>query len=237
MLYIQKPENIDVVILCGGKGERLRSLVNDRPKPMAEFREQPFLTLLMRYAHRFGFEKFILATGYKGGVIKKYYRRRKLPWKIIYSTEKNLLGTGGALKKAGRLIKGRYFLVMNGDSFCRLNIKKMLDFHFRKKALLSLGLVRAGNINCGKVVLDKSQRIMSFEEKARGREKKWCSAGIYIMDKDIFSFMKKRKRFSLEYDLFPEVINTKRCFGFKQKLNLVDFGTPTGYQRAKRLFS
>jgi len=230
-------KGIDVIILCGGRGKRLRAIVNDRPKPMAEFDQRPFLSILMEYVASFGFQRFILCTGYMAETIRKYYSASSLPWEILFSEEKKALGTGGAIKRAESLIRSDPFIVMNGDSFCRLDLDKFVNFHLKKRALLSIALVDSkNNKNCGKVILDETQRIIRFKEKAISTVKHFNSVGIYLMDKDFFSYMKKGNKFSLEYDLFPCIID-KRCYGFKQDADLIDFGTPIGYKRAQYLFS
>jgi NDP-sugar pyrophosphorylase family protein len=230
-------KKIDVLVLCGGKGERLRSILKNRPKPMAVFGGRPFLSLLMEYVASFGFRRFILCTGYKGDFIKRYYSTQSLPWEVLCSQEKKPLGTGGAIKKAKSLIKSNFFLVMNGDTFLRLDLNKFINFHLRKKALLSIALVDKGdNRNFGKVTLDSRQRIIVFKEKAKSEFENFYSAGTYLMDKDIFSFMPIKQAISLEHDFFPQLID-KKCYGFKQNLDLIDFGTPSGYRRAKQLFS
>lgn len=232
-----RAKDIDVVILCGGKGERLRSIVNDRPKPMAEFNERPFLSLLVEYVASFGFRRFILSIGYKGEAIREYFGAGVNACDILYCEEKEALGTGGAVKKAKPLIRSNPFLVMNGDSFCRLDLRKFIDFHIKNRALLSIALVsQRGNQNSGKVKIEAAGRIARFEEKKARGAGHFDSAGIYLMDKSIFSFMGKKKKFSLEYDLFPAILE-KRCYGFKQKLDLVDFGFPEGYLRAQKMFS
>jgi len=233
----EKAKGIDVVILCGGKGERLRSIVNDRPKSMAEFNEKPFLSLLVEYVASFGFRRFILCIGYKGKVIREYFSVGIGTTKILYSDEKEALGTGGAIKKAKPLIRSNPFFVMNGDSFCRIDLHKFIDFHLKKRALLSIALVSQDwNQNSGKVMLDGMDRIIRFEEKKSAGTGHFDSAGIYLMDRDIFSSMRREKKFSLEYDFFPLVLD-KRCYGFKQRMDLIDFGMPEGYLRAKTMFS
>lgn len=231
-----KPKDIDTVILCGGRGQRLRSLVSGRPKPMCEFGGRPFLSMLMEYAAVFGFRRFILCAGYRGGMIKKYYETNPLPWETLICLEKKALGTGGAVKNAQRFIRSNPFLVMNADSFAAIPLDKFLDFHLGKKALFSLALVKgSGNKNTGKVTLNQSRRILRFEEKKIVSARCFNSAGIYLMDKSIFSLIKSPGKFSLEYDLFPCLVN-KRCFGYARKAGLIDFGTPDEYQKAQRLF-
>ncbi len=138
-----KTESIDVVLLCGGKGQRLKSVVNDRPKVLAEINGRAFLDILIDYIGSFGFKRFILCTGYKADLIREYYKDRSTNLKIIFSEEKRPLGTAGAIKNAQGLIKSSPFLVLNGDSLCKLNLKKFIDSYFQKKALFSIVLVQA----------------------------------------------------------------------------------------------
>lgn len=227
--------NADVVILCGGRGERLRPIIKDKPKPMCEFGGRPFLSILMEYVSGFGFKRFILSTGYKGEMIEKYFSSQSFPWEVVCSREKGRLGTGGAVKEAKCFIRTQTFLVLNGDSFCRISLGRFLDFHLKRKALLSIALTKIkDNENSGKVVLGDSGRIAHFKEKDNCARACFDSCGIYLMDQKIFSFMKEKK-FSLEYDFFP-VLTSQKCYGFKQKAGFVDFGTPAGYRKAERLF-
>lgn len=237
MIKSLSPKDIDVIILCGGKGERIRLLISDRPKPMAEFGGRPFLSMLMEYVSGFGFQRFILATGYLSAVVETYYKKRDNGREVICCPEKQSLGTGGAIKAAKRLIRSSPFLVLNGDSFARVDLADFLEFHLSKKALVSAALVKSrGSINSGKVTLGANQRILRFDEKKTSGRDTFDSAGMYLMDSSIFSMMEKKNKFSLEYDLFPKLIK-KGFFGFKQNTRLIDFGTPQAYREARRIFA
>lgn len=234
---IIKPKDVDVVILCGGKGTRLRPIVSGRPKPMAEFGGRPFLSILMERVASFGFKRFVMCAGYLGKMIEEYYGKNPEPQEIVFCLEKSELGTGGAIKNAKKFIRSDPFLVMNGDSFAPVNLGKFLDFHLKKKALLSMALVKdRGNRNSGKVSLNQEHRITRFEEKKIDEGEGYDSTGIYLMDRQVFPFMKKTGKFSLEYDLFPSLVK-ERCFGYVQKAKLIDFGTPEVYQIAKDVFA
>lgn len=233
-----KIKSVDTLILCGGKGERLRSIVSDRPKPMATFGDEPFLSILMKYASGFGFRRFILSTGFMKEKIKDYYDSKTFPWQILYSQEEEPLGTGGAVKKALGLIKSDFFLVMNGDSFCRVDLCAFVDFHLANKAPASVVLVKnADKSNCANITLDSSGRIVEFKEKTSSVNSAWLNAGIYIFRKEAFSLVGTKEKFSLEYDFFPQLIAKADCFGFKQDLKLVDIGTVPGYKEAQNIFS
>ncbi len=231
------PKEIDVVILCGGWGKRLRSVINTRPKSMAEIDGRPFLDILIDYVASYGFRRFILCIGYMGNVIKQHYQKGRGSSIILFSEEGELLGTGGAIKNAESLIQSNPFLVMNGDSMCKLNLGSFIDFHLEKEALLSVVLVRSKTArDYGSVTLDDFQRITSYNEKIADGSNNLINAGIYLMQKAIFSHMPAQNRFSLEYDLFPRIIGN-RCYGFLTESELIDIGTPERYEKAKSMIT
>lgn len=233
----ERIKRTDVVILCGGKGKRLRSIIKNRPKSMIEFSGKPFLSILMEYANRFGFRRFILCLGYKADIVKEYYSGRIFPWQILYSEEKKSLGTGGALRNAEPLIQSEQFLVMNGDSFCSLDLKSFLSFHVSKSALLSIALANntTADKNFGEIAFDKDYRIISFRERESPAVGRLVNSGIYFMNKRIFNCMGEKNIFSLEYDLLPRILNEK-CYTYSEHIDLIDLGTPGGYKKAKEFF-
>lgn len=227
-------KEIDVVILCGGLGTRLRPVVSDRPKVLAKIGEKTFLDILIDNATNQGFKNIILCVGYLKRQIKNHFDCGK-DYNIMFSEEEEPLGTGGALKKAKPLIKSNPFVVMNGDSICNINFHDFYDFHVNKKATLSMALVRTKAAqDFGSVILDESQRITSFKEKVVSKDECLINAGIYLMQKDVFSYMPDENRFSLEYDFFPRIIE-ERCFGFIIEDELIDIGTPERYKKAINL--
>ena len=121
---------MEAVILVGGLGTRLRSVVSDRPKPMAEVNGKPFLSLILDSLVDGGIKHVILATGYKGEFISNYYGDTYRNIKLDYSQNKKL-GTGGAVRQAlGFLINKRMpFFVLNGDSFIELEFARMYSQH------------------------------------------------------------------------------------------------------------
>lgn len=219
-------KNIDAVILCGGLGKRLRPAVSDRPKSLARINGVAFLDILITYVASFGLKRFILCSGYMGNIIKKHYQQIPGDLEIVFSQEKEPLGTGGAIKNAQSLIQSSPFLVLNGDSFCKLNLPDFYKFHLRKKAVLSVALSKPeDNQNCGVVILDNKERIVKFNEKVKPVKGSRRSAGIYLMKREIFQFMGRNKPFSLEYDLFPALAG-KNCYGYYCKKDFIDIGTP-----------
>ena len=235
---------MDVVILCGGLGKRLRPVVFGQPKVLAEIGERTFLDILIDNLLMQGFKNIILCVGYQKEQIKRHFnfdydKKYDYTYKITFSEEEEPLGTGGALKKAKKLIRSNPFMVMNGDSICKVNFRSFIDFHIEKKALLSIVLVCSKTAeDYGSVTLDDSQRITDFNEKIAGgsESEKIINAGVYLMEKDIFSYMPEQNRFSLEYELFPKIIDNDRCYGFLTEGELIDIGTPERYEKAKDMY-
>ena len=225
---------IDAIILCGGKGTRLQPVVSNRPKALAAFGDTTFLDILIDSLKKQGFKKFVLCVGYMKDQIKDHFKDTK-DINILFSEEDEPLGTGGALKKAQSLIQSETFIVMNGDSICDINFNNFYPFHKNKNAILSMALVRTKESeDFGSVIMNESKEIISFKEKEATGNLSLINAGIYFMQKEIFSHMPDNSRFSLELDFFPKMVG-KRCAGFIIDSELIDIGTPDRYEKAVHL--
>lgn len=223
----------DIVILCGGLGKRLHPVAEQWPKSMATINQQPFLDLLLNYLSQQGFQRFVLCTGHKKEFIKKYYQRKKNRLQIEFSEEEEPLGTGGAIKKARPLIHSDPFLVLNGDSFCRFDALKFLEFHKRKGAIVSMVVTKIKESDdYGTIRLDSSSEIVSFSEKTKVQGTGFVNAGIYLFQQEVFSLMPDIGIFSLEQDFFPEIVGHS-FYGYITDGPLIDIGTPERYQKAK----
>jgi len=229
--------DIDIVILAGGLGKRLKKIHKNLPKPLIRIGGVTFLDMLINYWAHYGFRRFILCIGYKGYIIKDYYERNKKEGiDIEFSYEKEPLGTAGAVKKARGLIKSNPFVVLNGDSFCRCNPVELLKFHRRHKALVSMVLTESSSgKDYGEIKLDNCFHIESFNEKNVLAGECLINAGIYVFDNRIFEFMVKQKRFSLERDFFPQIVDNN-FFGYINDGFFIDIGTPSRYKKAGSLF-
>lgn len=225
---------IDVVILCGGLGTRLKPVVSDRPKVLAKIGDTAFLNILLSSLAKYELKNIILCVGYLKEQIKVHFNSNKI-YNIKFSEDDEPLGTGGALKKAKTIIKSNPFIVMNGDSICNINFREFYEFHINKKGILSMVLTKTKKVqDFGSVMLDNSQRITSFKEKAAYTDECLVNAGVYLMQKEVFYYMLNESCFSLEYDLFPRLIKSK-CYGFITESELIDIGTPERYEKAINL--
>ncbi|OGX29412.1 MAG: hypothetical protein A2879_03345 [Omnitrophica WOR_2 bacterium RIFCSPHIGHO2_01_FULL_49_10] len=226
---------IDVVILCGGKGERLKGVVKDRPKPMADISGRPFLDILIEHLRGCGFRRFILCAGYKGEMIKDYYAKKPGLSEIMTVLEGNPLGTGGAIKNAGPTVKSNPFLVANGDSFCSIDYRDLVRFHYEKKALYTVAVVKIKeNQDGGLVSLDSQDRVTGFNEKTESRGAGYVNAGVYLLDKEVLNVIKSGEKVSMEYDVFPKLTG-RGFYGYPVDGGLTDIGTPERYRKAQEL--
>ena len=222
--------NIDVVILCGGLGTRLRSISEDLPKSLMPFAGRPFIEILMETLLPFGFKRFVLCVGHLREKIRANFY--KSHYDVVFSEEEDPLGTGGALKNAESAIRGSLFLVMNGDSICPVDFYRFYSFHRQKGGVLSLVLAKpqAGQ-DYGVIEADENQCIISFREKKECSGTMFINGGIYFMQRDVFRHMPASNRFSLENDLFPKILS-QGCYGYQEDTEVIDIGTPEKYLHA-----
>lgn len=232
---ISQVDEVDVLLLCGGFGSRLASVVSDRPKPMAEMNERPFLDLLIDYFAGFGLRRFILCAGHKSGVIKDHYAKRAGALEFVVCEETVPLGTAGAIRNAQNLIGSDTFLAVNGDSFCPVDLKAVYEFHRAEDRLMSMVVTESADTSdCGSVLLDESQRIVGFREKQPGTG--FVNAGIYFFEKSILDLIPEGEKTSLEYDIFPKLADDN-AYAFICDEELIDIGTPQRYELAKKYFA
>ena len=218
--------DIDVVILCGGMGSRLRPVVADRPKPMAPIGQRPFLDLLIDQFRRFGFRRFVLCTGYMSEAIESHYADSTGDIEVTISHESQPLGTAGAVKNAERYIRTDPFLVANGDSFCQADLVAFVRFHRARNGVLSMVVTPSQDPeDYGTVIVDASQRITGFQEKAGTKPGGWINAGIYLFSKQVLSAIPAGAKSSLECDIFPKLLPV-HCNAFPVQVPVLDIGTP-----------
>ncbi|MDO8537077.1 MAG: nucleotidyltransferase family protein [bacterium] len=227
-----KFSGIDVVILAGGLGTRLKSVISDRPKVLADVGGRPFLDILIKDLLKTGFERIILSTGHLKDKIKDHYAGKG----IFFAEEESPLGTGGGIKNAEPLVQGENFLAMNGDSWIAggVDLAALYDFHNKKNALVTIALTRPrSEKDYGAVFLDDDGKILAFNEKNKEEKDHFLNAGIYFMKKDVFSRMPSYP-FSIESDFFPKLVGDG-LYGFVVEGEVIDIGTPERYEAAKKI--
>ena len=219
------------IILAGGKGKRLRSIINDIPKPMAPIKGIPFLEYLILQLKKQNIKDIIFSIGYKGSIIRSYFQDGG-NWdiNIEYSEEDKPLGTGGALRKAGELIDDEQFIVMNGDSFFDIEFKQLISFHEEKQAVATISLAYAETLErYGHVEIGNDGEITKFIEKGNSVSAGHVNGGIYILNSELINKI-PLAQVSLETEVLPNLIN-RGLFGMKFKSFFIDIGKPEEYQR------
>jgi len=229
--------NEEAIILAGGLGKRLRSVIAGIPKPMAPLHDRPFLQHLFDFLSHQEFKRVILAVGYKYEIIWKHFKDQYNTLKIEYSIEKEPLGTGGAIKKAINEFaekEQKFALVLNGDTFFNIDLRKLALLHERLGSDLTLALKERENTGrYGHVIIDEEFRIKDFVEKAHG-----CfgliNGGIYMIARNLFEKLALPDQFSFEKDLLGRYYKIYDFRGVPFNEYFVDIGIPEDYKRARK---
>lgn len=227
----------ECIILAGGLGTRLRSIVSDLPKCMAPVAGKPFLAYVIDNLIKEEIEKFIFSVGYKSESIIEFVNTEYSKYSIQYSIEKEPLGTGGAIKLACSKSSEKNVLALNGDTLFSINISKLSKFHQLKNADCTLCLKPMQNFDrYGVVELDNNNTITSFKEK-KFYEKGLINGGVYALTTDKFLEEELPEKFSFEKDYLEKKVNAetyaKTISGFVQDEYFIDIGIPEDYERAQ----
>lgn len=223
---------MQVLILAGGLGTRLRSVVSDRPKPMADVNGKPFLEYLINNLVSKGYKKIIIAAGYKKESIMEYFGDgSNFDCSIKYSIETEPLGTGGAIANAKNLIE-EDLLVLNGDTFFDINFNEFEQFHKEKDSNYTIALRKVKDVSrYGAVEFDNDDKITGFTSKGENSISNYINGGIYIIEKQIILSLELGKFISLESEIIPQVLKSKKVYGYKSKDYFIDIGIPEDYMK------
>lgn len=225
------------VILSGGLGTRLRSVVSDRPKVMALVAGRPFLTHLLDQLVDSGIRRVVLCTGYMADAVRDQLEDEYRGMELAYSAEEAPLGTGGALLNAADLLSGEMLLVMNGDSYCHCDISGFIISQAASGAYAGMVLAQVDDVaRFGAVLTNNDSIVESFIEKGGQAGPGWINAGIYLLPADLVHKIAPDRQVSLEREVFPLLI-AKGLFGYHCTGAFIDIGVPEEYQRSQIFFS
>ena len=227
---------MQAILLCGGMGTRLRSVVSDRPKPMADICGKPFLQYLLEMLRDKGITEVIFALGYMGEMIEEYFQDGSaFGLKIAYSYEEEPLGTGGAIRNALPKILEEEVLVLNADTYFPMDYQGLLRFHQENDGDFSLATRAVPDISrYGAVRRDAAGRILAWNEKLEDGGQPLAgeiNGGIYVMKKSLIAEIPEGKQ-SLEQDCIPKWLSEgKRIFGLPFEGYFMDIGIPEDYRQ------
>jgi D-glycero-alpha-D-manno-heptose 1-phosphate guanylyltransferase len=225
---------VEAIVLAGGLGTRLRSVVTDLPKPMAPVAGRPFLACVLDQLVEAGFARVVLAVGYRHEAIRAHFGDTYRGLALCYSVEAEPLGTGGAIALAFASISSPDPFVLNGDTYLEIDHRAMLDAHMRAGADLSMAICRVPNIQRYGALELADVRVSGFREKgATGPG--WINGGTYVLGASLRSRLQHRGAFSFEQDLLAPDLHVIRPLAFPVNGNFIDIGIPDDYLRAQTL--
>lgn len=225
----------DCIILAGGMGTRLRDVVSDRPKCLADIAGKPFLYYQLDYLIQFQPHQVILAIGYQKEQVKAFIQAYQdhFPFQFRFSEEDEPLGTGGAILNAMNLCETEDVFILNGDTFHAADLNRMLAFQQQKMADCSLALKWVEKADrYGLVEINSDEQIITFREKSPGSSG-LINAGVYCLFKNAFMSIPFPDKFSFEKDFLEQFLSERQFFGFENPSYFIDIGIPDDYQKAQ----
>lgn len=225
----------EMLILAGGLGKRLQSVVFDVPKPMAPINNVPFLEYLLDFWISRGIKKFIISIGYKSILIKDYFKNQYNGVEIFYIEEEDPLGTGGAIKKA--LLSEHWLsediIVSNGDTWFEIDMIKFIEDSLLNNRPITIALKSIDyNDRYGSVIIDDRGLISNFTSNTLGLN--LINGGCYILNRRFFVnyFVNYLNKFSFENDVLESLAKQKMIGSSIQDGKFIDIGIPSDYERS-----
>ena len=200
-----------VVILAGGFGTRLSEYTKSIPKPMVQIKGKPLIFYVMKNYAKYGYKEFIVALGYKGKIVKNYFKNNTFGWNIkLVDTGLNTM-TGGRVKRLKKLISDRAFLMTYGDGISNVNINNLVKFHRKKKKLITMTAVRPP-ARFGAIKM-KGDIVTYFKEKSK-LDEGWINGGFFVIEPKFLNFIKNDNTF-LEKEPMEKACKKKQLCAFK----------------------
>ena len=222
---------MEAIILAGGLGTRLKSIVSDVPKCMAPIHGIPFINFIIAYLQQQGVQHFIFALGYKSNMVIEYVQKHYPTFNASFTIENTALGTGGAIQLAAQQAKTNDVLVLNGDTLFNINLKQFFLNHVQTNAHFSVALKQMHNFDrYGAVTVNSNNRLQAFNEK-QFCNKGLINAGVYILNIPTFLSLQLPMQFSFEKAYMEKYIGIHTMYGITFTNYFIDIGIPTDYEQ------
>jgi D-glycero-alpha-D-manno-heptose 1-phosphate guanylyltransferase len=226
----------EVIILAGGFGTRLKSVVVDKPKCLAEVNHKPFISYLIESLLNYNYEKFIFSLGYLNEDVIDYINEYYPNLNVIFSVEEKPLLTGGAIRLAIENVSSDSVLILNADTYLGVNLELLHNYHYNLNSEITITLKPMSNFDrYGSVKFDNQKRIYSFEEK-KYIEFGYINCGYIYLKKEILKNFQINMPFSLEKDFIVNKINEININAFIDDSYFIDIGIPEDYLKANEDF-
>lgn len=223
---------MEAIVLAGGLGTRLRGVISDIPKPMADLNGRPFLSYILDYLDKYGIGRVILSTGYKHEIIEDFFGAKYKSMELVYQVENEPLGTGGAIKAALKKTISEEVFILNGDTYFQIDLHELNKLHKLNSADLSIALKPMQDFDRYGTVEAVQNRIIAFHEKKYTNDGT-INGGIYLLNTNIFDNIKLPGKFSFETEFLQLYINQLELYGFISDNYFIDIGIPEDYLRAQ----
>ena len=232
---MEKPE---VVIMCGGKGVRLSEETINKPKPMVEIGGKPILWHIMKMYSHYGYNKFILALGYRGDYIKKYFYDYRITssdftllmhpnhspvihniledsdWEVTFVDTGLETLKGGRIKRIEKYIKSENFHLTYGDGLANVNINKLFDFHISHGAIGTVTAVRPPS-RFGEINLS-GNKVITFEEKPQ-LETGFINGGFFVFKKEFFDYLTPNVDCDFEFGPLQKLAQEGKLYAYQHE--------------------
>jgi len=223
------------IILAGGLGTRLRSVVNELPKCMAPVNGRPFIDYVIHYLLEYDVKHFIFSVGYKSEAIINHIQTNYPELHVDFAIEESPLGTGGAIQLALSYVKEENAIIVNGDTIFEADLHQLSSKHLQYTSVCTLALKPMKQFDrYGVVTIDDHHQVTGFQEK-RYYDEGLINGGIYIVNKSSFLQHQFPEVFSFEKDFLEKYILEEKMIGYPFDAFFIDIGIPEDYERAQTL--
>jgi D-glycero-alpha-D-manno-heptose 1-phosphate guanylyltransferase len=224
---------LEVIILAGGLGTRLQSVVKDVPKCMAPVAGHPFLFHLLNWLSSYDINRVILSVGHLREVIFEWVDTHKalFSFQIDYAIEQEPMGTGGGIRQAMKQVKAAQVLIVNGDTFFNINLNEFQTEHQANEAVLSMALKPMHHFDRYGNVIVNHNLVIGFQEK-HYCDSGLINGGLYILNSANSFFNTLPEKCSFEKDVLEPNSITGLIHGFPHDNYFIDIGIPEDYSKA-----
>ncbi|MEM4729867.1 MAG: sugar phosphate nucleotidyltransferase [Thermoplasmata archaeon] len=224
---------MQVVILAGGRGERLRPFTDNIPKPLISIKGKPFLYYQISYLNKYNLKEIVLCVGYLSEKIIEYFNEHPIPdVKIEFSIEKTPLGTGGALKNAEPMINDEFILI-NGDTYSLLNFSELIEYYYKNYyPVVMTAYDNHEKIADNNVLVGPNNIVLAYNKEFSYGMTHVDSGVLVIRKEDFFKNMPDKEKFSFEHEVYPRLIEQRKILAYPTTVRFYDIGTP---ERLKKI--
>lgn len=227
---------MQAIVLAGGLGTRLRSVVADLPKPMAPVAGRPFLAWILDRLAQAGCERVVLAAGYRHEAIEQHFGASYRGMALHYSVEDRPLGTGGALRLAVDHVGAWPVFVLNGDTYLELDYRAMLELHLQGHEQMSMAVCNVADAGRYGALDLQGGHVHGFSEKG-STGPGFINAGAYLLSEGVLDRIPRGEPFSFEQQMLVPEVSAIRPAAFATAGLFIDIGVPEDFARAQQLFA